>query len=136
MTSIIITLSLCCTVGIAASASRQLWAFSRDRAIPGWAYLQQVNAKSAVPVLAVCVTTITARLLSLIVLGSSTLFNDVVSLSIVGLFGSYLPWLYSFYSAVCVVTSSYAQALKICSQTSLVHSSYGALADSGSVWNR
>ena len=36
MTSIIITLSLCCTVGIVASASRQLWAFSRDRAIPGW----------------------------------------------------------------------------------------------------
>lgn len=44
MTSIIVTLSLCCTVGIVASASRQLWAFSRDRAIPGWAYLQQVNA--------------------------------------------------------------------------------------------
>ena len=91
MTSIIITLSLCCTVGIFVSASRQLWAYSLDRAIPGWIYLQQVNAKSAIPVLAVCVTTITACLLSLIVLGSSKIFNDVVSLSVVGLFGSYFP---------------------------------------------
>lgn len=91
MTSIIITLSLCCTVGTVASASRQLWAFSRDRAIPGWTHLQRVNAKSAIPILSVCVTTITACLLSLIVLGSSTVFNDVVSLAIVGLFGSYFP---------------------------------------------
>ena len=91
MTSLIIILSLCATVGIVASASRQLWAFSRDRAIPGWNYLQQVNSKSAIPVLAVFVTTTTAFLLSLIVLGSSTVFNDVVSLSVVGLFGSYFP---------------------------------------------
>lgn len=91
MTSIIITLCLCATVGTVAAASRQLWAFSRDRAIPGWIYLQQVNSKSAIPVFAVFVTTTTACLLSLIVLGSSTVFNDVVSLSIVGLFGSYLP---------------------------------------------
>ena len=38
MTSLIIALSLCATVGIVASTSRQLWAFSRDRAVPGWRY--------------------------------------------------------------------------------------------------
>ena len=89
MTSIIITLSLCATVGIVASASRQLWAFSRDRAVPGWGYIQRVNSKSAIPVLAVSLTVVTACLLALIVLGSSTAFNDIVSLSVVGLFGSY-----------------------------------------------
>ena len=89
MTSIVITLSLCATVGQAASASRQLWAFSRDRAVPGWRYLQRVNATSAIPVFAITVTTIVPCLLALIILGSSTAFNDIVSLAVVGLFGSY-----------------------------------------------
>lgn len=90
MTSIIVALSLCATVGIVASTSRQMWSFSRDRALPGWRYLQRVDPKSAVPVLAVVVTTTFSCLLALIVLGSSTAFNDIVSLSVVGLFGSYL----------------------------------------------
>ena len=89
MTSIVISLSLCATVGQAASASRQLWAFSRDRAVPGWRFLQRVNATSAIPVFAITVTTIIAYLLALIILGSSTAFNDIVSLAVVGLFGSY-----------------------------------------------
>lgn len=89
MTSIVIALSLCATVGQAASASRQLWAFSRDRAVPGWRHLQRVNSKSAIPVLAITVTTVIAYLLALIILGSSTAFNDIVSLAVVGLFGSY-----------------------------------------------
>ena len=90
MTALIVMLSLCATVGIVASASRQLWAFSRDRAIPGWEYLQRVDSKSAIPVLAVFMTTALACVLALIVLGSTTVFNDIVSLSVVGLFGSYL----------------------------------------------
>ena len=89
MTSIVIALSLCATVGVVASASRQLWAFSRDRAVPGWEHIQRVNSKSAIPVLAVFLTTALACVLALIVLGSSTAFNDIVSLSVVGLFGSY-----------------------------------------------
>ena len=88
MTSIVISLSLCAAVGQTASASRQLWAFSRDRAVPGWRYLQRVNA-SAIPVLAITITTIIAYLLALIILGSSIAFNDIVSLAVVGLFGSY-----------------------------------------------
>ena len=90
MTSIIIALSLCATVGIVASTSRQLWAFSRDRAVPGWRYLQRVHPRTSVPIFSVGVTTTFAVLLALIVLGSSTAFNDIVSLSVVGLFGSYL----------------------------------------------
>ena len=90
MTSLILALSLCATVGIVASASRQLWAFSRDRAVPGWKHIQRVDSKSAIPVLAVFLTTGLACVLALIVLGSSTVFNDIVSLSVVGLFGSYL----------------------------------------------
>ena len=90
MTSIVITLALCADVGIVASASRQLWAFSRDRAVPGWQRIQRVNSRSAIPVLSVFLTTTLACVLALIVLGSSTAFNNIVSLSVVGLFGSYI----------------------------------------------
>ena len=72
MTSLVVTLALCATVGTMASASRQLWSFSRDRAVPGWKYLQQVDSKTAVPVASVAVTTIVSCLLALITLGSST----------------------------------------------------------------
>lgn len=88
MTSLIITMGLCAAVGQTAAASRQLWAFSRDRAVPGWQYLQRVNA-NAIPILAIAATTVIAYLLAFIILGSSTAFNDIVSLSVVGLFGSY-----------------------------------------------
>lgn len=89
MTSIIVALSLCATVGVVASASRQIWAFSRDRAVPGWEHIQRVNSKSSIPIFAVLSTTVMSCILALIVLGSSTAFNDIVSLSVVGLFGSY-----------------------------------------------
>ena len=90
MIAIVITLALCATVGIIATASRQVWAFSRDRAVPGWEYLRRVESKSAVSIYAVTLTTIVSCLLALIILGSATAFNDIVSLSVVGLFNSYL----------------------------------------------
>ena len=89
MVGLIIVLALCSTIGTMASASRQLWSFSRDRALPGWRTLQRVHSKSAVPVAAVGVTTVISCLLALIILGSTSAFNNIVSMSVVGLFGSY-----------------------------------------------
>jgi choline transport protein len=43
MTSIIIALALCATVGIMASASRMLWAFARDKAVPGHSWISRVS---------------------------------------------------------------------------------------------
>ena len=45
MTSIIIALSLCATVGIMASASRMLWSFARDNGLPFSRWLSSVNLK-------------------------------------------------------------------------------------------
>ena len=89
MASLIVVLAICATVGTMASASRQLWSFSRDKALPGWRFLQRVHPTSAVPLAAVGLTTTISVLLALIILGSSTAFNDIVSTSVVGLFGSY-----------------------------------------------
>lgn len=46
MTSIILTLAGCATVGVLASTSRLLWAFARDRGVPGWRKLSQVFSSS------------------------------------------------------------------------------------------
>ena len=89
MTAVVLTLALFSTVGTVASASRQLWSFSRDRAVPGWRYIQRVNSKTAVPVTSVLITTIISCAMALIILGSSVVFHNIVSLSVVGLFGSY-----------------------------------------------
>ncbi len=52
--------------------------------------LFQVERHTSVPLISIIVTTIIACLLSLINIGSSTAFNDVISLTIDGLYGSYL----------------------------------------------
>ena len=54
MTALIIILGTCANVGVMASASRQLWSFSRDRAIPGWRIFQQVSTFSEVSWLGLC----------------------------------------------------------------------------------
>lgn len=42
MASIITTMGITTSVGMLASASRQLWSFARDRGIPGWRIWSQV----------------------------------------------------------------------------------------------
>ena len=44
MVAIIIFVDLGATVGSMAAASRMLWAFSRDRGVPGWRFLSKVHS--------------------------------------------------------------------------------------------
>ncbi|OJJ48710.1 hypothetical protein ASPZODRAFT_62028 [Penicilliopsis zonata CBS 506.65] len=90
MTSLILVLGLGGFVGAVASSSRMIWSFARDRGLPGWALLQRVDTRTSIPVVAVGVTTLVACLLGLITLGSPTVFNDMISLSLSSLFLSYL----------------------------------------------
>jgi choline transport protein len=43
MTAVIITIAFSATIGTVAAASRQLWAFARDRGVPGWYTLGKVS---------------------------------------------------------------------------------------------
>lgn len=51
---------------------------------------RQVNSRSRVPVIAVALVNIIPCLLTLIYIGSSVAYNDVISMSVSGLFASYL----------------------------------------------
>lgn len=43
MTTIVVALGICGTIGFLASSSRMTWAFARDRGLPGWAQLSKVT---------------------------------------------------------------------------------------------
>lgn len=90
MASIVVVMSVSATTGILASTSRLYWSFARDRGLPASPFLFHTNARTNIPVRAVIVTTIIAIILSLVNIGNATAFNGVISISIAGLFGSYL----------------------------------------------
>lgn len=90
LSSIPVVMAFTAMTGILASTSRVYWAFSRDRGLPGWRLLHKVNPRTGVPLYSVLTTAIVAIILSLVTVGGSAAFNGVVSISIAGLFGSYL----------------------------------------------
>ncbi|MCJ1241866.1 hypothetical protein MMC14_009872 [Varicellaria rhodocarpa] len=90
MVSIVTTMQFVATVSNVAAASRMLWAFSRDKGIPGWKLISRVERRTTIPLWSVLLTITISCLLSLINLGSTTAFNDIVSLGVSGLYSSYL----------------------------------------------
>ncbi|KAK4499391.1 hypothetical protein PRZ48_009905 [Zasmidium cellare] len=89
MLAVVIALTWACATGITTTASRMTWSFARDRGLPFSKFLGRVSPRTKVPVIAVLTVTVIAALLTLIYIGSATAFNDVVSLTITGFYGSY-----------------------------------------------
>ncbi|OTA98391.1 hypothetical protein M426DRAFT_17454 [Hypoxylon sp. CI-4A] len=87
---IIVALGVCSTVGALASSSRMLWSFARDRGIPFWLQFIKLDRRTSIPTYTIAFTTTVSVLLSLIILGSSVAFNNIVNLSVVGIYSSYL----------------------------------------------
>ncbi|KAJ5119221.1 Amino acid/polyamine transporter I [Penicillium atrosanguineum] len=79
------------------STSRTAWAFARDRGLPSSTFFSVVNPTLKVPVRMVLVVVFLQMLLGLIYLGSSTAFNAVLSMAILGMYASYFsPILFMF----------------------------------------
>lgn len=108
MVSIVIALTWCAVIGFLATASRMIWSFARDRGLPFHRFISkvrlcpclphrefaadtslQVEPRASIPIIAIALVTIIPALLALIYIGSSTVFEDVVSLSTSGLYASY-----------------------------------------------
>ncbi|KAE8153192.1 amino acid/polyamine transporter I [Aspergillus avenaceus] len=88
--TIIYVMTICCSVGAHASASRQLWAFARDRGVPGWRIWREVNPETAIPTNTVILTVAVACSLNLINIGSDVAFNSLCSMASSGLYLSYM----------------------------------------------
>ncbi|KAI8067702.1 amino acid/polyamine transporter I [Gilbertella persicaria] len=78
-----------CGFASVASNSRMIYAFSRDRAIPGSKYWHKIDTKRHSPVNAVWLSVTVASLLSLPSLGNSTAFSAITSVATIGLYISY-----------------------------------------------
>ncbi|CAF9941995.1 hypothetical protein IMSHALPRED_003142 [Imshaugia aleurites] len=89
MASIVVALAWCAVIGFLATASRMIWSFARDRGLPFHRLISKVEPRASIPIIAIALVTVIPALLALIYIGSSTVFEDVVSLSTSGLYASY-----------------------------------------------
>ncbi|KAL8941810.1 MAG: hypothetical protein Q9211_001662 [Gyalolechia sp. 1 TL-2023] len=89
MTALVVALAWSAVIGFLATASRMVWSFARDKGLPFHKYISKVDNRNSIPVVAIILVTIIPCLLALIYIGSSTVFEDVVSLSVSGLYASY-----------------------------------------------
>ncbi|KAE8389365.1 amino acid/polyamine transporter I [Aspergillus alliaceus] len=88
--ALVTAMGCCNTIGTLTSASRQFWSFSRDRGIPGWRVWSKVTERTAIPTYTVLLMASIGCLLNLITIGSNVAFNSLVSMSISGLYLSYM----------------------------------------------
>lgn len=101
MAAVVLALTWACAIGITTTASRMTWSFARDRGTPFSRILSKVEHRTRVPVVAVAAVTVFSALLTLIYVGSATAFNDVISLTITGFYGSYfLPAAFLLYHRI------------------------------------
>lgn len=101
MGAVVLALTWACAIGITTTASRMTWSFARDRGTPFSRFTSRVSTRTKIPYVAVGVVTGFACLLTLIYVGSYTAFNDVISLTITGFYGSYfLPSAFLLYHRI------------------------------------
>ena len=90
MTAILIALVVCASFGFLTGASRQTWAFARDKGLPFSGFLSHVDKRTALPLRSIGFCAIVSACIGLINIGSTVAFNAIVSMTIAGIFMSYL----------------------------------------------
>lgn len=87
---IVIAIAMAATVAGITSTSRTLMAFARDSATPFSGFLSKVDQREAIPTRAIWTIVALQMSLGFIYLASSTAFNAVLSMAIIGMYLSYL----------------------------------------------
>ena len=90
LTALIFVLLVFGTINQVTTASRQLYAFARDRGLPFSAFLARVRPGWDIPLNAVSVTLIFSIIVSMIILGSPVAFWTLGSFCNAALYASYL----------------------------------------------
>ncbi|KAM3469949.1 hypothetical protein MY8738_009935 [Beauveria namnaoensis] len=85
----LMVLALICGIGCTTAASRCVWAFARDGAIPGSKWWIQVNKKLDVPLNAMMLSMIVQIVLGVINFGSAVAFNAFSGVGVICLTASY-----------------------------------------------
>ena len=85
----LVVLAILCGIGCTTAASRCVWAFARDGAIPGSRSLRAMNKRLGVPLNAMLLGTVVEILLSLIYFGAVAAFDAFSSVGVITLTASY-----------------------------------------------
>ncbi|KAK7409139.1 hypothetical protein QQX98_008689 [Neonectria punicea] len=85
----LIVLGICCGIGCTTAASRCVWAFARNGAIPGSRCWKQVHPKLDVPLNAMMLSMVIQVLLGLLWFGSSAAFNTFSGVGVISLTTAY-----------------------------------------------
>ncbi|OPF78892.1 amino acid permease [Streptomyces antioxidans] len=89
MLLIVIVAQLFCGNAEVAAASRMVFAFSRDGALPGSRLWQRVSSRTQTPVLAVWLSVVVACLLAVPSLYSETAYGAVTAINVIGITPAY-----------------------------------------------
>lgn len=90
MSLVVILIAVAANAAGLTSTSRTFWALARDNAMPKAGYFSHVDTKLHVPVRMIVLISILQFVLGFIYLGSTTAFNAVLSMAILGMYLSYL----------------------------------------------
>ncbi|KAF2277833.1 amino acid transporter [Westerdykella ornata] len=90
LTVMMLVIAIFACVAVMAANSRQLFAFARDKGVPFSSVFSKVSLTSEVPVNSIYMTLLFVGLLSLINLGSSVAYMQVISLGTAAMLTSYL----------------------------------------------
>ncbi|KAK6084314.1 amino acid permease [Seiridium cupressi] len=85
----LLVLALICGIGCTTAASRSVWAFARDGAIPGSGLWKQVNHKLDVPLNAMMLSMVIQVVLGLLYFGSTAAFNAFSGVGVIALTTAY-----------------------------------------------
>ncbi|ORY59965.1 amino acid/polyamine transporter I [Pseudomassariella vexata] len=90
MAVFVIFMAIFCNLTMVATASRQLYAFARDDAIPFSPWFARVSPTWDVPLNAIVTTFAVSSILALINIGSAAALNSITSLATTSLLSSYI----------------------------------------------
>ena len=90
LSALVIVMAMFCNLSITATASRQLFAFARDRGVPFARWFAYVPPGWAVPMNSIVVSFVVSCLLAIINIGSTIALNNITSLSLCAILSSYI----------------------------------------------
>lgn len=90
MTCLIVVLMTFATIGTLATSSRMLWAFAREKGLPGSYYISKVEPRTALPIWSIAVSTVINLLLALVNIGSNVVFNAFTGLTVAAFYSSFI----------------------------------------------
>ncbi|KAI9702718.1 MAG: hypothetical protein M1820_006102 [Bogoriella megaspora] len=89
LTCVILTINVFSLAGALATASRMLWAFSREKGVPFSKHVSKLHSRTQTPVVAMVITVILNRLVTFIYIGSAVALQAFIGVIVAAYYSSF-----------------------------------------------